>query len=282
MQVGNFSSVFELVAAINIAFVVVEHTKNYTNILARHVFKLPNSIEDYFRGIDLVFEQRRSIEEVEKMDLNGCNMTPRVEACKRVAEKLKEKERRKKKELHDSIDTRCAVRNFSNQCLWSFLFSVLALFVAGIEDGKYGVEGVTLLFYVALFTIVYFVLGWIWGETDRKIISGLFSDLKIVIALFFVLLALMSLTAFLSPNLLFNISDYQNWSIPIFALIPFLNFIVYFIVSILKVKKIKKQAKKDSDEINRECEEWATEADSIIKVHSFSLSSSPLLEEEVR
>ncbi|MDR1729993.1 MAG: YfhO family protein [Prevotellaceae bacterium] len=272
MQIGNFGSAFELIAAINIAYVAVEYAKDYTNVLAHKVFKLVDKIEKRFASIELIFENRKSLESITELKVNEANLIAEVEKCKVEQEKLQNTVFEKKKELKESIDHKCHFRAFSNQCLWSFLFSVSALFCIGMENDFHRTIP-SFLFFLTIITIFYFVFGWFFGEKNNKFCKLVFSSLFWVIVIFFISFVISFILGFCFKNLWIDfLYNYKICIIPFFALTPFLNFILYFIVSINRINLIKNSLEKEASTLCTDCRDWGDRAGKLIDAHALCLN----------
>jgi hypothetical protein len=249
-------------AAINIAFVAVECTKSYTNILYKKVFKLPDLIESEFGCLMSVIVDRQSMDTITDLNINGQSISVEIEKCKRGSEKLKAEIEDVKTNLLSTSENQFEFRNFSNSCLWSFLYCVAALFLSGVES-TYGNIWISSLFMLSCISFLYFVCGWILGEREFSFVRKRFIKLLFVIGLFISTLVVAFVSGYLIAGADF-IDQYKNYLILLSAVIPFLNFIAYFSITYRKIKYVRREIKIKTNDLNEKCKEWSSSADSLI------------------
>jgi hypothetical protein len=253
-------------AAINIAFVAVEYTKSYTNILSKKVFKLPDLIESEFEKLMSIIIDRNSIDTITELKINERSAAVEIEKCKRESERLKAEIEDRKAKLLSSADKQCEFRTFSNSCLWSFLYCVVALFLSGIESAYIENVWISSLFMLSCISVLYFVCGWILGEKDIDFIKKYFVRLSFVIGSFIFALAVAFVLGHLIAETTF-VCQYKNYLAPFSAIIPFVNFIAYFSITYWKIKRAKKDIHTQKSELDAKCKKWSSSADSLINAH---------------
>lgn len=242
-NLNDFSSLFELLAGINLAFIAVNYVNNYTNVIANSVFRIEEFFQEHFS------ELIREIESVKNF-IDGADKTKYDQNRERL---VREGERYIKMLLDKSDEMKqqaiedCYFRSFSSTCLWSFVFCFLALLISGFQsNSKIGVYQVYMLDFLLLFallSLIYFIFCWIFNETKIRVIKKWTHRLSwslracllaMVISLFF--LSLGSPTTFMDEHLGVN---YLLLPI-VYILVPTVNFCFYILPIFTKVSKIKK------------------------------------------
>jgi hypothetical protein len=274
MSISNFGSLFELMAAINIAFVAVEYTKSYTNILSKKVFKLHDLIASEFKNLKSIIVDRNSIDTITELKINEQSASVEIEKCKRESEKLKAEIETIEKDLLSSVDKQCEFKNFSNSCLWSFLYCIVALFLSGMENVFIENTLVSFLFILLCISILYFSCGWIFGEKENGFIKNYFIRLSFVIGLFVFTFLVAVIFAHLMAMTIF-IDRYKNYLILFSAVIPFVNFIAYFSITLKKIKCIKKDIYIKTKDLGEKCKAWSSSADSLISAWELCSKITP-------
>ncbi|WP_455590879.1 hypothetical protein [Bacteroides sp.] len=162
MELSSFTSFIEIGATLTIAFVAVEYTKQYTCLIAQKVF-------DYFGRIEqVVLECKKTIDEdtidgLSSFTIDGCNTGVKIEGLKRKKEKALQDISDKEKSLNDYVLEKCNSKSYSSLSLFTFLFSLTSLFIAGIETD----EMKCFWIIVVLLSILYTVTSWFFGEKAK-------------------------------------------------------------------------------------------------------------------
>lgn len=271
MNISDFTALIQLGATLNIAFVAVEYAKAYTVTLAEKVFKFQDFIVRSFDNCQLV--DRDTLNHLEPSTIDGQSTVSQIEKVKREREKLSEEIESTKQSLNGQIHVLCETKSLSTLSLWLFLYSVLALFQAGVEE-KYAATHIFWTFFT-LCTLIYVSLGWILGEKEKQIKCLDFVQLRHCIIYFCLLWAICFIVALAvqkneSSNLHIAISSYWNLILIVSAILPFANFIAFIVKIRVKAKIIRINIEERAKKINVKCIQLGNAAHALISVSQVS------------
>lgn len=237
--ISGLSSLFELAAGLNIAFVAVEYSKRYTRTLSEKVFNFPSLISLSLVKCRKVLCEKETLNNLTPLSIEGESTFSLIEKCKRDIETLKDLFDTREQEMKENALELCDSTNFSSLSLWNFLFSVCTLFFIGFKSFLFYSSEMCFLF-LSFITIIFQIIGWIM-EWKRKTLD-LYSRLGPTIILFLFSL-LISIILSIEPIGLYNaVNDYVNIDVilPFLSVLPFLNFIVFFYLVKTHAKEIRK------------------------------------------
>lgn len=272
IQLSNFSSLFELLAGINLAFIAVNYLNDYSNILAKKVFQIEFFIKNSFEGI---------LEKINELTEKVVGVNFQDEKCSHTANKLtRDGENhiaslmKKSEETTAEALKKCYFKTFSSTCLWSFLFCCLVLFISGYESinrnyiNDLNIQKTILLF--SLFSYVFFTFCWTCSNTKIKFLNKIINKLSYVLV---VCLAFFLLSVIISINI--NIDTICNNYFIYLILLPILTPCVNFIFSICptfyKISIIKRETVKYINEFqNKEVLEFERNVDAILKAKEWN------------
>lgn len=247
MGIGNFSSLFELAAGINIALVAVEYSKAYTRILSDKVFKFPEYIKKSFKECYDIICERETLNNIKPVTIEENNTLDEIERCKRNLELFESSVKEKEENLSSNIHYICESKSFSSLSLWMFLYCVIALFIGGFETNNIIFKTILDLSFgiFSILSLLFLIIGWFKGEKGSIFKFYDYKSLKHTITSFSICLVL----SFLLGVLLVRIDSqielpFKDWIMPFFVSIPFLNFIAYYYI-------IKNRAKRISSNISQ-------------------------------
>lgn len=251
MDLGSFSSVFEVAVGLNIAFIAAEYASSYTNLVAKYVYRLYDRINQQFLECESIVD-KNTVDSLEGNTLDGKNTLKSVEEIKiRYASKKKELDD-KRNGIINEVGDRCHFRCFAFVSLYLTLYSLAALFVSGFNEYTFSKN------FWAVFLVLssVFMLGYSFVVRNgwcRKTASSL-----AVCMISFVVVALLSLVA---ESILEEYGIvHAEWfavlvkhSIWFSAIMPYANFVVF--VFIMKVRS-GELFKEVVDTINKLKPEW--------------------------
>ena len=210
---------FEVAVTLNLAFVAVEYANSYTNLLARHVYKLHDKINDVFADcINIVDED--SVNSLRGNTVDGKNTILMVEELKRNYKKLKEEADYLKNNHLSVVNEKCHFKCFAFISLYLGLYSLTALMMAGIGENE-----VSNLFWVVysalsvLSIVLYTIVVWkgIWSTITNSLVSCIWMFIIIQIISWG---TVWGIYKYSSELMIFVLTSY-NWVIPVSSLIPF-------------------------------------------------------------
>lgn len=272
ISLSNFSSLFELFAGINLAFIAVNYLNDYTNILANKVFQINIFIEDNFRNVLNRIKQLNQ-------QLQGVNYKEEkyvIQASKlaRTGETHIASLEKKSNDTGNDAMKKIHFKTFSSTCLWSFLFCCFILFISGYESvnrvyiNDLNIQETVIIF--SGFSFIYFTICWIFSNTKRKILGNFIYKLSYVLSLC-VSLFLISIIISLIMDLA-DISKYSIYLILLPILIPCINFIFSICPTFYRVNSIKNETKKFINKFkDNELKKFEEDVSAILKLKEWDL-----------
>lgn len=237
MSLSDFSSLFELAAGLNIAFVAVEISKGYTYILYEKVFRFGDRIHKAIEEIRKpAMVNQTSLNCMEPIDLGGKSTLVKIEEAKRDYEAFIRDGGEAENRMKASAEKLCDMKSFSVLSLCMFLYCCVLLFVSGFQDSgclKFGFDVFT------VFIFIYMIFGWWCGE---KYDWSIYIQLRKVLWVHLVcviLSAVVTFLVYLNYRQILIGDNIQNIFIMLASLIPFLNFIVFYFIIKNKMSEMR-------------------------------------------
>ena len=267
MEINDFSAVIELIATISVAFVAVEYVKSYTNILCERFFNFNYYIGRVFKDCGDILPDKETLDNLNPVDIDGKNTLKYIEEIKRKRESLE-------KEITSYEDNKklevikfCHSRSMSSLCLYIFLFNVVLLFLGGVERmspdyiHSFG-------FFFSLLSVLYVLIGWIFGEKeyDRKV--ACFSSMRhpifsciifFVLTLFFVIIN--------NRFELLCIDKFWFHSLLLMIFMSYLNFCIFIYKIWDKAKTFKKDLNALKLKLDKECSDLKNQAEELLSTN---------------
>lgn len=211
-------------ATLTIAFVAVEYAKQYTCLIAQKVF-------DYFGRIEqVVLECKKTIDEdtidsLSSFNIDGCNTGVKIEGLKRKKEKTLQDIGDKEKILSTYVLEKCNSKSYSSLSLFTFLFSITSLFIAGIETPNVKCFWII----VVSLSLLYTLTSWIFGEKNRYKFWIDYSSFKHVICIYFsiVLVAVFATCLWIDIFKLYLLPYCYDIAGYVTLFLPYVNFVVF-------------------------------------------------------
>ncbi len=248
MEISNFSSLIELSATLNIAFVAVEYVKSYTDLVCNNIFKINSHIQEKFDNSKNNAVDEKTIDNLNPIDVNGKSTLFKIEEIKRKREKYLSDVEEERNRISKGVADICATRSMSSLSLTAFFFSFFALLLSAFHVQH--PEEVRLIWSMYTMGITLFmVVGWIIGEKYKfKYLD--YTQLRHAIIYSIVLfLGSCGIVYILSENNHINFHftyDLWNLFLIISIILMFFNFIVF-------VMKIWYRGKKIISTIDKQC-----------------------------
>ena len=267
MEISGFSSLIELAAALNVAFVAVEYAKGYTHILSTKVFGFPTDIDREFDNCHKCVADLETAKNLKPVNIDGRSTAIEIEKCRRDLELLDEEIKTEKKNLMKDIETLCEYKSFSSLSLWSLLFCVTSLFLCGIES-THGAISHFIFSGIGFFSLLFFIIGWFKGDKEKF----KYFDYSLLRHATFLFLGVLSIIWLLS----YVISDYLahfnvfHFLIPFFAIVPYFNFIAFFFKVRKKAKKIRLDIKTKATRMDSNYQSTRSTLDVLLATGSMS------------
>lgn len=273
IQISDFSSLFELLATINLAFIAVNYLNDYSNILANKVFQIEMFINNSFGEVLSKISELN--QKISNLNFQNQNLSNQLNEVTRRGENYIRSLTDKSKETSNEAFQRCYFKNFSSTCLWSFLFCCLVLFISGYESiNRIYINAIniheTILFF-SLLSYLYFILCWSCSDTKIKFIAKLINKLSYVL-----IACVVSFVVSIILSLLINLdsicNDYFIYLILLPILTPCVNFIFTICPTFYKINRIKQETTKSINEFyQKEVSVHEKEVDTILQAQEWNL-----------
>lgn len=268
LSLSEFSSVIELAATLNIAFVAIEYVKTYTKVLCNQVFDLKHFIEQVFQECESTLPDLGTLSTIPHMTVNNHNVNEMVEKLKRDRELLQQDIDKTQKQYKEKIDDVCEAKNVSSISLFLFFVGVSGLFLLGIE--KYYQAIVRCLWSMfSICSLLYCLAGWICSEKPKNRFVN-FESLRHAIIAFVIVFVLSLLALLWSSPIDSAILIIWNWLLPISVLLSFSNFIIASVKIWYKAHDAKDKIKESQKQIIDKCKDLASKAESMISVNNLA------------
>lgn len=270
MLLNDFSSLIQLAVSVNIAFVAVEYVKSYVKVLCDSVFKFKDYINLEFEECKKFLVDGETLKHLEPIDLAGKSTSTEIEGHKRSYELIVKKIADKQKELSDKVENICKARSMSALSLTLFFIGTIGLFVSGFEDKNNTYGNINMYWhqfwiYTTILTLLYLIIGWIFGETSIKYRCFDFSSLRHSICSSFLIVILSSGLALFNFKILNNDILWKFFLI-ISLLMMFSNFLVFVIKVWKKAKGVKSEISDSANCLSQECKDLTSEVKDLLTV----------------
>ena len=257
-MVSEFTSIFELAAGLNAAFVVVEYSKSFSKQLYKNAFKFDKHIDDEICSPqDLIDEE--TLKGLESVKCGEGETGQLIEKIRRDKEKLAKFIKGERESLKAKAKQTCELRTHSGLSLLNFLFCLFVLLLSPLE-GLHATFTQYLLMSTSLLIIIAQIICWAADAKDKKI--KLFNSLTnsaIQAIVLFLIGCSMSLIAYVVLQK-YSISWKFNDTLYLFLLyscsiLPFLNFGVFTIIFKKRLKGVQDEIKDSKDKVSEKCAE---------------------------
>lgn len=230
-MINDFTSIFELAAGLNAAFVVVEYSKSFSKQLYENAFKFDSHIDaEISAPQDLIDEE--TLKGLESVKCGEGNTEQLIEKIRRDKEKLNEFIIAQRDSLKTIAKAACELRSHSGLSLLNFLFCLFLLFLQPLESVHQTMTQYLIL-SVSLSTIIVQLICWINDAKANETLK-LFNSLTTSIRQSIWLFGISGASSFIVILILsyFGISWKLNDNCFLIVLyltasIPFLNFVAF-------------------------------------------------------
>lgn len=273
IHLSNFSTLFELFAGINLAFIAVNYLNDYANILANKIFQINIFIESNFKDV------LNRINELNQQ-LNGVSYKEEKYALKasklsRTGETHIASLESKSQEAEKDAMKKCHFKTFSSTCLWSFLFCFFVLFISGYEsENRTYISGLNIqeaIIIFSLFSLIFFIICWGFSNTKNERLKKLIYRLSYVLMVC-VICFIISLIISLSIDMKHIMNEYFIYLVIFPVLIPCVNFIFFIWPTFYKINAIKHDIREYIDNFKKqEVKNFEEDVNAILKLKEWNL-----------
>lgn len=275
LELSNFSTLFEIAATLNVAFIAVEYSTSYTIAVARNVFKFFDKIEQGISKCKNHIDDD-TINGLNDVLVNGHSISHKIEKAKRESVVLKRDIKNLKELLCSSIKDKCRLKCFSMICLHLFLYCLVACLTMAYDNWE-----VSKLFWMffSILSIVYVSATFRFGEIKGQA-SWLFQNVKNSTIAFFVIFTIGLICAWLlQDDLLQYIPTVWNTVAVLTSIYPFIFFILFILVLRKNSKEINDDIDLKTSELERKCAQLEKDVKQLSSIHQISIEVDGLAEQ---
>lgn len=246
---SGFSSLFEIAVTLNLVYVVAEKAKQYGSTLTKNFFQSGANIEKRFVDrISLV--DKESVETMPAITINQRSTEGEIQEAKREIHKLEDSKGNRIEQLKIQTDSRCVLTSFSYISLYMFFYSLMSLFVGGLNVTPF------IKAYFSTFTllsIIILTIVTVYGE--KNIPNKISQKLSLTNCCWtFLIAAVLSLVSLLYRTQLDNYSSvYWPLIILLSVILPYTAFVIFMMIIHERLLSLSSLLNKEVDEFDSEC-----------------------------
>ncbi len=269
LQINNFSTLFEIAASLNVAFIAVEYATSYTESVAKNVFKFFDKIQEGINHCKKYID-KETIDHLRDVEINGHSITHKIEKVKRESEKISKEIDQLNDSLRSSVREKCQLKCFSMVCFHLFLYCLTAALIGAYEeDTASSIEILWVIF--SLLSFLYILSSFILGEI-MDVATTFFQNIKWnLLAYIGIVCASLATTHFIGDTLLFHLDFFWNVFVTATSIYPF----VFFLLFIWILKHNSKSINGDIDakvrDLENKCRELENEVKKLSSVQELSI-----------
>lgn len=276
MCLGDFSTLFEIAATLNMAYIAVDYSTAFTISVAKNVFRFHDKITSGINRCKKHIDEA-TINSINDINLNGLSVACKIEKVKIDSSKLSKEINLLEPELKTYIEEKCRLTCFSSICLQLFLYCIVACFVMGYSDN---LSSSTYWSFFITLSAIYTSLIFYIGEIKGKFIDFYQSVKCNSIVFVFLCLTAWVLTT-LTHGQMKTIIDYiWDWIVPLSALYPFLFFVLFILLLKRNSKTVVADIETQIDRVEQKCIDLEGEVSKLVYTHELyveveGLSATP-------
>jgi hypothetical protein len=275
LQLSDFSSLFEIAAALNLAYVVAERAKQYGSVLTKNFFQSGTNIELKFKERYSLID-KESVETMPAINLGNGSTEGEIQKAKRDIHKLGDSKNIRIERLNKQTDNRCVLTSFSFISLYMFFYSLVALFVGGLCVTPF-VKAYYLTFTILSLVILVGVS--IYGEKEKP--QWITNNLSLIKCSWtFVVTILFSLICLTYRNVIEPYS-FIFWPIIILisVILPYLAFVIFMMIIHSRLIGLSTELIKEFLEFDEECQKVEAHIHQLKEAYELSVSMDANKEE---
>lgn len=270
LKLSNFSSLFEIAATLNLVFVVAEHAKQYGSTLTRNFFRsnanILNIFNERYSRVD-----KETVNSITAIVINDVSTEGEIQQVKREIHKLEDSKNDRITKLESKTDNRCVLNSFSFISLFMFLYSLIALFIGGLNETSFASSfyaTFTLLSMIILIVVSYY------GEKEKP--KWITKNLSLIrCCQLFVIVILLSSVCLLYGSIIEPFKSYY-WPIVIIlgTLLPYLSFVIFMFLIRNRLISLSVDLKEELNNFSTECDSVDAQIHRLKEAYELSVSMS--------
>lgn len=268
LQLSGFASLFEIAVTLNLVYVVAEKAKQYGSTLTKNFFQSGTNIEKRFeKRISLI--DKESVETMPAITINQRSTEGEIQKAKREIHKLEDSKEKRIDKLKKQTDSRCVLTSFSFISLYMFFYSLMSLFVGGLNLTPF------VKAYFSTFTLLSIIIlscVTIYGEkTIPNKISQVLSLTNCCWT--FLLVTILSLVSLLYR---IQLDSYYSVYWPLFILLsvilPYTAFVIFMMIIHNRLLSLSSELKEEIAEFDNECRKVEGHLHQLKEVYELSIN----------
>lgn len=237
MSLSSFSSLFEIAATINIAFVAAEQAKQYGSTLTKNFFQSGINIDSKFNE-RYARVDKETVDSIEAIVVNGVSTEGKIQEVKRTIHKLEDSKKERTERLKRRTDNKCVLTSFSYLSFYMFLYSLSGLLFGGLFESPFVISYWST--FSLLSTLVLLLIS-IFGEREKPKWPLKKMSLSGCCKLFLAIVIL-SGSGYFYRNILFNYAEYfWTWIVFVSVFIPYISFLVFMMIIRSRLYSLSKE-----------------------------------------
>lgn len=264
MELSSFSSLFELAAGLNAAFIAVDYASEFSTLMSEKVLKIKPQINDGFKNALKGLIDKETLDSLPDTRCGDSSTGVMIESIKRKRERLLQSVTDRQKKLESEVGRVFSLRCHSSLSFANFLFCLIMLFISTIPaDGKVFSDA----FIVSCSSLVLLLQlpVWIWGEKKMLFVTS-------IKTVFYIMFGVAVICGGLSI-LAYQSCFYLPEPVPVIgmyaaALLPYLGFLVFSFVLLIRLRAVRKSLQENLNQVIAQKEEIMNEYDKVKTVNN--------------
>lgn len=270
LKLSNFSSLFEIAATLNLVFVVAEHAKQYGSTLTRNFFRSNANIQKIFNERYSRVD-KETVNSMTAIVINDVSTEGEIQQVKREIHKLEDSKNDRITKLESKTENRCVLNSFSFISLFMFLYSLIALFIGGLNVTSFASSfyaTFTLLSMIVLIVVSYY------GEKEKPKWITKNLSLTRCCQLFVIIIILSSACLFYGSKIEPFTSYYWPIVIVLGTLLPYLSFVIFMFLIRNRLISLSADLKEELKYFSTECDSIDAQIHRLKEAYELSVSMS--------
>lgn len=258
MMISEFTSIFELAAGLNAAFVVVEYSRSFSKQLYENAFKFDSHIDNEICTPQELIDEE-TLQGLESVKCGENETGKLIEKIRRDKEKLNDFITQERTSLKATAKTACELRSHSGLSLLNFIFCLFVLLLSPFEAFHPTITQY-LVILVSLSILVAQIICWIEDASNNNRIC-MFNSLTHSVKESFWLFITGGSLSVLGYGFLRYLS--LTWKLEtegflylmyFAALLPYLNFVVFTFIFKRRLQGVQNEIRKTKSEVAKKCD----------------------------
>jgi hypothetical protein len=249
LEIYNFTSLFEILCAFNLAYVFTEQSKNsrFIVLIIDKILVKYGSVLDEIKEWDTKLAGKQTSLDTYQFDTKNEKNSALYNSCKIVLERERRKLNVSKDEIYKKIKSSYQTKSFSYIALYLAKYCIVILIYCGVVQGSQNTKFENTLLALNIISVLFMVIGWHFDKISyfnmnnvdqksswainliqwlvkKKRINGYNFAIIVLIAACAISFGAYYIPQSYSPYYRF----YHNMLVVCTVLVPLLNFIVYF------------------------------------------------------